>query len=75
MTNPTHDGTYLVATISQYGYLLWSVADCYPDEGLFITDEGYDISFADCYKWYKLPDRKEELDANTKIARIRPLRQ
>jgi len=44
MTNPTHDGEYLVATISEYGYLLWSVADC--------------------YKWYKLPERKEELNAN-----------
>ena len=72
MTNPTHDGEYLVATCSEYGYLLWSVADCYPDEGLFIATEGYDIPFADCYKWYKLPDRKEELNANPQIPCIRP---
>lgn len=63
MNESTFHGQYLVASCNEYGGLRWFVADnCY--NGLFFTDEGYDIPVADCYKWYKLPERKEELDAN-----------
>lgn len=63
MINPTHDGTYLVATCSEYGYLEWFVADSYYND-TFFTDEGYDVPLADCYIWFELPKRKEELNAN-----------
>lgn len=63
MNKPTHDGTYLVAAVSEYGYLMWFVADSYYND-TFFTDEGRDMPVTDCYKWFELPKRKEELDAN-----------
>lgn len=70
MNKPTHDGTYLVATCDEYG-LDWFVADHYYND-TFFTDEGCDVPIADCYKWFELPQRKEELDANPKIPCLRP---
>lgn len=63
MNKPTHDGTYLVATCNEYGNLDWFVADGYYND-TFFAPEGYDVPIADCYKWFELPQRKEELNAN-----------
>lgn len=50
---------YLVCTQSKLG-LSWFVASCFPDEGLFVSDDGIDIPFPEVVCWATLPEEVAE---------------